>query len=90
MAPPGPTLRPSGRPGNGGKAIIAMNEPDWVQHAIWWQVYPLGFVGAEKTATPEPAADHRLLDLVPWLDYAVKLGASGMPRPHLRVGNARV
>jgi glycosidase len=55
-----------------------MNEPDWVQHAIWWQVYPLGFVGAEKTATLDPAADHRLLDLVPWLDYAVGLGASGI------------
>ena len=20
----------------------------WVDHVIWWQVYPLGFVGAEK------------------------------------------
>ena len=55
-----------------------MNEPGWVQHAIWWQVYPLGFVGAEKTATTEPGANHRLLDLVPWLDYAVELGASGL------------
>ncbi|THJ68579.1 DUF3459 domain-containing protein [Arthrobacter echini] len=55
-----------------------MNEPDWIQHAIWWQVYPLGFVGAEKTTTTEPAAPHRLLDLVPWLDYAVELGASGI------------
>lgn len=58
--------------------IIVMNEPDWVRHVIWWQVYPLGFVGAEKAATSEPAADHRLLDLVPWLDYAVELGASGL------------
>ncbi|MBT2597914.1 alpha-amylase family glycosyl hydrolase [Arthrobacter sp. ISL-72] len=55
-----------------------MSEPDWVQHAIWWHVYPLGFVGAEKTATADPAAAHRLLDLVPWLDYAVELGASGL------------
>ncbi|WP_104116132.1 alpha-amylase family glycosyl hydrolase [Arthrobacter sp. B1805] len=55
-----------------------MNEPEWVQHAIWWQVYPLGFVGAEKAATPHPADTHRLLDLVPWLDYAVGLGASGI------------
>jgi glycosidase len=55
-----------------------MNEPDWVQHAIWWHVYPLGFVGAEKTGTTEPAAEHRLLGLVPWLDYAVELGASGL------------
>ena len=55
-----------------------MNEPAWIEHAIWWQVYPLGFTGAEKTATPEPAAEHRLLDLVPWLDYAQGLGASGL------------
>ncbi|MHA7240383.1 alpha-amylase family glycosyl hydrolase [Arthrobacter sp. TMS1-12-1] len=55
-----------------------MNEPEWVQHAIWWQVYPLGFVGAEKAATAHPAAAHRLLDLIPWLDYVVELGASGL------------
>ncbi|PPB48781.1 alpha-amylase [Arthrobacter pityocampae] len=55
-----------------------MNEPEWVQHAIWWQVYPLGFVGAEKAATGEPAAAHRLLELIPWLDYAVELGTSGL------------
>ncbi|WP_104181270.1 alpha-amylase family glycosyl hydrolase [Arthrobacter sp. B0490] len=55
-----------------------MDEPRWVEHAIWWQVYPLGFTGAEKTATPDPAAAHRLLGLVPWLDYAVDLGASGL------------
>ncbi|MHA7179297.1 alpha-amylase family glycosyl hydrolase [Arthrobacter sp. MDB2-24] len=55
-----------------------MSEPAWVQHAIWWHVYPLGFVGAEKAATAEPASRHRLLDLVPWLDYAVELGASGL------------
>ena len=20
----------------------------WVDHVIWWQIYPLGFLGAEK------------------------------------------
>ena len=55
-----------------------MNEPPWIRHAVWWQVYPLGFVGAEKNATTDPAAAHRLLDLLPWLDYAVGLGASGL------------
>ena len=24
--------------------------PDWVQDAVWWHVYPLGFVGAERAA----------------------------------------
>ena len=58
--------------------LNAVNEPDWAEHVIWWQVFPLGFTGAEKTATPEPREAHRLLDLVPWLDYAVELGASGL------------
>ncbi|WP_422390763.1 alpha-amylase family glycosyl hydrolase [Arthrobacter sp. N1] len=55
-----------------------MKSAPWVEHVIWWQVYPLGFVGAEKTSTDRPAAEHRLLDLLPWLDYAVELGASGL------------
>ena len=34
----------------------------WVGHVIWWQVYPLGFVGAEKelrevTGRGRPAAE---------------------------------
>jgi cyclomaltodextrinase len=51
--------------------------PGWVQHAVWWQVYPLGFLGAEPTATDGPVR-HRLPRLVDWLDYAVELGASGL------------
>ncbi|TFV58038.1 DUF3459 domain-containing protein [Mycobacterium sp. PS03-16] len=55
-----------------------MSEPDWVRHAIWWHVYPLGFVGAFP-ADPAPTPDeHRLLRLVDWLDHAVALGASGI------------
>ncbi len=52
-------------------------EPSWVEHAIWWQVYPLGFVGAE----PESAGvgvTHRLGRILDWLDYAVTLGVSGI------------
>ena len=26
--------------------------PDWVKHAIWWQVYPLGFASAEAASEP--------------------------------------
>ncbi|SFF86829.1 alpha-amylase family glycosyl hydrolase [Blastococcus tunisiensis] len=53
-------------------------EPGWVQDAIWWHVYPLGFVGAERSATPGQAVTHRLDRLVGWLDHAVELGASGL------------
>ena len=52
--------------------------PSWVAHAIWWQVYPLGFVGAfpaDQTADP---GEHRLRRLVSWFDHAIELGASGV------------
>lgn len=51
---------------------------DWVRHAIWWQVYPLGFVGAFPSSDPPGPAEHRLTRLVDWLDHAIDLGASGI------------
>lgn len=50
----------------------------WVDHVVWWHVYPLGFVGAEKDladARPEP---HRLRRLIGWLDHLVSLGCNGL------------
>lgn len=50
---------------------------NWVEHAIWWHVYPLGFAGAPvRDADRSPAP--RLRRLLNWLDYAVELGASGL------------
>ncbi|HEX3956918.1 MAG TPA: alpha-amylase family protein [Trebonia sp.] len=51
----------------------------WVERAIWWHVYPLGFTGAERAALPpgEPVR-HRLRHLARWLDYAVELGCNGL------------
>ncbi|HEY5856851.1 MAG TPA: alpha-amylase family protein [Aldersonia sp.] len=49
----------------------------WVEHSIWWHVYPLGFGGApihDEDTDPAP----RLRRLLNWLDYAVELGASGL------------
>ncbi|MET9275283.1 alpha-amylase family protein [Kribbella sp. NPDC003557] len=48
----------------------------WADHAIWWQVYPLGFTGAEPAAVP--GVVHRLPQLENWLDYAIDLGCSGL------------
>src|SRR3954462_1988885 len=45
-------------------------------HVVWWQVYPLGFSGAERIA--QPTTGHRLPQLAGWLDYAVELGCSGL------------
>ncbi|MGR6917725.1 alpha-amylase family glycosyl hydrolase [[Actinomadura] parvosata] len=55
-------------------------EPAWVKHAIWWRIYPLGFVGAfpEPPTGPARPGEHRLLQVIGWLDHAVALGASGV------------
>ncbi|MET7278228.1 alpha-amylase family protein [Kribbella sp. NPDC005582] len=39
---------------------------------IWWQVYPLGFTGADSSP------GHRLPHIVQWLDYVVELGCTGL------------
>ena len=49
---------------------------NWIDHTIWWHVYPLGFCGAPIRA--EHTAAPRLRRLLNWLDYAVELGASGL------------
>lgn len=55
-----------------------MSEPDWVTHAIWWHLYPLGFVGAHPADPPPGPDEHRLRRIVDWLDYARDLGTSGI------------
>lgn len=55
-----------------------MTAPAWVEHAIWWQVYPLGFVGAFPVSEPPQPDEHRLRRLVDWFDHAIALGASGV------------
>jgi cyclomaltodextrinase / maltogenic alpha-amylase / neopullulanase len=52
--------------------------PPWVRHALFWHVYPLGFLGAEARSAEVPGVRHRLGALEPWLDHAVSLGASGL------------
>lgn len=49
----------------------------WPDHAIFWHVYPLGFVGAPAAAT-DGAPTPRLRRLEPWLDHLVELGANGL------------
>ncbi|MFZ1179370.1 MAG: alpha-amylase family protein [Mycobacterium sp.] len=58
-----------------------MTAPAWIQHAIWWQVYPLGFVGAfpaPQSSEPPQPGEHRLRRLVDWFEHAIELGASGV------------
>jgi glycosidase len=49
----------------------------WAEHAIFWHVYPLGFVGAESHARVS-GVEHRLSRLDPWIDYAAELGCTAL------------
>ncbi|WP_456578903.1 alpha-amylase family protein [Blastococcus sp. SYSU D00868] len=55
-----------------------VSEPEWVEHVIWWHVYPLGFVGAERERGPDAPVAHRLSHLTAWLDHVTQLGANGL------------
>jgi cyclomaltodextrinase / maltogenic alpha-amylase / neopullulanase len=58
-------------------AACLVQAPAWVRHAIWWQVYPIGFLGADPMGASRQSG--RPLDAIcDWLDYAVALGASGL------------
>ncbi|MFI5888765.1 alpha-amylase family glycosyl hydrolase [Actinoplanes sp. NPDC051513] len=48
----------------------------WPEYSIWWQVYPLGFLGAEKSGISEP--QHRLPALADRLDHLLELGCNGL------------
>ncbi|MFI5842294.1 alpha-amylase family protein [Catenuloplanes sp. NPDC051500] len=50
----------------------------WVEHAIFWHVYPLGFTGAPRAAGPGEQVVHRLRHLEGWLDYLIELGCNGL------------
>jgi len=50
----------------------------WVDHVIWWHVYPLGFVGAEDERVDRVAEPHRLRRLEGWLDHLIALGCNGL------------
>lgn len=50
----------------------------WVRHVVWWQAYPLGFVGAERELADLDGTAHRLPQLVNWLDHLVSLGCNGL------------
>jgi glycosidase len=53
--------------------------PAWIEHVIWWQVYPLGFVGAYPAGGQPPTpGEHRLRRIAEWFDHAIALGASGI------------
>lgn len=57
----------------------------WVENVMWWQIYPLGFVGAEirpADATQHDwatdAGEQPLARIEAWLDHVIDLGLNGL------------
>lgn len=57
--------------------LMTTTNPAWIDHAIFWHIYPLGMLGADMTGQ-DHTPTHRLADLVGWLDYAITLGVNGL------------
>jgi cyclomaltodextrinase len=51
---------------------------EWTESAVWWQIYPLGFVGAEQRVSECDGVQHRFGQITAWLDYALELNVSGI------------
>ncbi|MFV0452195.1 MAG: alpha-amylase family protein [Propioniciclava sp.] len=54
--------------------------PAWVDHAIFWHVYPLGFTGApiRPRDDGERVLTHRLGHLIGWLDHLIEVGCNAL------------
>ncbi len=51
----------------------------WIEHALWWHVYPLGACGAPIRRGPDDLdVVHRLTAPLDWLDHLVSLGCNGL------------
>ncbi|MCU7723763.1 alpha-amylase family glycosyl hydrolase [Actinoplanes sp. KI2] len=51
----------------------------WSDYAIWWHVYPLGFLSAEEAErSPGTPVEHRLPELANRLDHLLELGCNGL------------
>ena len=50
----------------------------WADTAIWWHVYPLGFVGADTSTNPHGEVVHGLPRVTAWLDDLLDLGCNGL------------
>ncbi len=57
---------------------MAQGRLGWADQVVWWQAYPLGIVGAEKTLDEVEGVAHRLPRLEAWLDHLISLGANGL------------
>lgn len=60
--------------------------PQWADTAVWYAIYPLGFVGAPPSLPGMLDGDecayqrgfHRLRQVIGWLDHLIELGCNGL------------
>ena len=55
-----------------------MSGVQWADTAIWWHVYPLGFVGADQQGNQSGEVAHELSRVTAWLDDLLDLGCNGL------------
>lgn len=49
----------------------------WYDEAVFYHIYPLGMTGAPKT-NDYGKVEHRLNDLIPWIEHLQKIGVTGL------------
>ncbi len=54
-----------------------MNE-NWINNAIFYHIYPLGFCGAPRFAHDEAEIQHRILELRNWIDHFKKMHVNAL------------
>lgn len=61
-------------------AGMSIEHIEHIENTVWWHIYPLGFLGApiRPSDSHERRLEHRLLRLIPWLDYMTELGTDGL------------
>ena len=55
-----------------------MHTPEWVKNSIFYHTYPLGLLGAAENNSGDLPQEHRLLNLIPWLDHMLELGVNAL------------
>lgn len=49
----------------------------WYDEAVFYHIYPLGLTGAPKQ-NEYGEVEHRLLDVIPWIDHLKNIGVTGL------------
>lgn len=56
----------------------ASGVPDWARQAVFYHIYPLGFLNAPHANTGQGAAVYRLSEISRWFDHITNLGVTAI------------